>query len=167
MALNSGQRAAYLPNDDSSYSINKMADLKAKLSTLWLFAVLNFIYCDVITLYDHVFIKQSSSIQYTQGFLLGAAILVEIPIVMVLLARVLDGRTNRWANIIAGLAMTVIQLATLFVGTPTMYYVFFSVIEIATTAAIVWLAWKWIVLPVPRPDPAPGAAAVPNSGPAL
>jgi hypothetical protein len=143
-----------------------MQDHKAKLSTLWLFAVLNFIYCDVITLYDHVFIQQSSSIQYTQGFLLGAAILVEIPIVMVLLARVLEGRTNRWANIIAGLAMTFIQLATLFVGTPTMYYVFFSVIEIATTAAIVWLAWKWVVLPAPGSTAIPGEAAMPTSGPA-
>ena len=121
-----------------------MRDLRTTLSTLWLFAVLNFVYCDVLTLYDHVFIKQSSSVQYTQGFLLGAAVLVEIPMVMVVLSRVLKNPLNRWANLVAGGLMTVIQAATLFVATPTMYYAFFSVIEIATTAVIVRQAWKWI-----------------------
>jgi hypothetical protein len=125
-----------------------MRDAKATLSTLWLFAVLNFVYCDVLTLYDHVFIKQSSTIQYTQAFLLGAAILVEIPMLMVLLSRVLRYPLNRWANIIAGGLMTVVQGATLLGGTPTMYYVLFSILEIATTAVIVWQAWKWV-------DPAP------------
>ncbi|HEV8049978.1 MAG TPA: DUF6326 family protein [Thermoplasmata archaeon] len=122
-----------------------MHDRKSLLSTLWLFAVLNFVYCDVITLYDHVFIQQASSIQYTQSFLLGAAVLVEIPIVMVLLSRVLKYPTNRWVNVLAGALMTGIQAVTLFVGTPTPYYVFFSVIEIATTATIVWFAWMWRV----------------------
>jgi len=39
--------------------------------------------------------------------------------------------------------MTVVQFATLFVTVPTMYYAFFSAIEIATTATIVLYAWKW------------------------
>jgi hypothetical protein len=130
-----------------------MQDLKSKLSTLWIFAVLNFVYCDVLTLYDHVFIKQASTVQYTQGFLVGAAILVEIPMAMVLLSRILKNPANRWANILAGGMMTIVQAATLFVGTPTMYYVFFSVIEISTTAVIVWMAWKWN-------DSAPNASSV-------
>jgi threonine/homoserine/homoserine lactone efflux protein len=40
--------------------------------------------------------------------------------------------------------MTVVQVASLFVAVPTMYYAFFSVIEIAATAFIVWSAWKWV-----------------------
>lgn len=134
-----------------------MRDLRITLSSLWLFAVLNFVYCDVITLYDHVFIKQASTIQYTQGFLLGAAVLVEIPMVMVLLSRILKDPINRRVNIFAGGLMTAIQSVTLFVGTPTAYYVFFSVIEIATTVVIVWQAWTW-TLPAPE---VPGPAMVP------
>ena len=111
------------------------------LSTLWIFVTLNFVYCDVVTLFSYVTTK--STINYNQGFLLGAAVLVEIPISMVLLSRVLKYRSNRWANIIAGAVMTVVQTVTLFVGTPAIYYVFFSVIEIGTTAFIVWYAWKW------------------------
>jgi threonine/homoserine/homoserine lactone efflux protein len=83
-------------------------------------------------------------LEVSQGFLLGAGVLVEIPIAMVLLSRVLKYRANRWANVAAGTVMTIVQLATLFLaGSPTMYYLFFSVIEIATTAYIFWLAWKW------------------------
>jgi hypothetical protein len=74
---------------------------------------------------------------------LGAAILVEIFIAMVLLSRVLPYRANRWANIAAGTIMTAVQSVTLFVGIPAPYYLFFSVIEIATTVLIVWFAWNW------------------------
>ena len=41
--------------------------------------------------------------------------------------------------------MTVAQAASLGVGSaPTLHYVYFSIIEIATTATIVWYAaWRW------------------------
>jgi hypothetical protein len=114
--------------------------MNAKLSTLWLFATLNYLYCDVVTLMDPI---KHGSMQLTQGFLLGASVLVEIPIAMVLISRIVKYPANRWANIIAGIVMTVVQFATLFVTVPTMYYAFFSAIEIATTATIVLYAWKW------------------------
>jgi len=126
-----------------------MKDVKATLSTLWLFATLNYIYCDVVTLMDPVYLRkllatgEVGSIRITQGFLLGASVLVEIPIAMVLLSRILKYRANRWANIIAGTVMTVVQILSLFVGTSTIYYEFFSAIEIACTALIVWYAWRW------------------------
>ena len=115
-----------------------MQDTMTKLSTLWLFATLNYVYADVVTIYD-----KGGNLGYSQTFLLGAAILVEIPMAMVLLSRILKYRANRWANLIAGAAMTVIQAATLFVAIPTAYYAFFSVIEVVTTLVVVWSAWKW------------------------
>lgn len=118
-----------------------MQDIRGRLSALWLFATLNYLYCDVVTLMDPV---KHGNVQLTQGFLLGAAILVEIPMAMVLLSRILKYRASRWASIIAGAVMTVVQTATLFVAVPTMYYAFFSAIEIACTALIVWFAWKWL-----------------------
>src|SRR5579864_290701 len=110
-----------------------MNDMKVKLSTLWVFATLNYLYCDVVTLMDPV---KHGSIQLTQGFLLCASVLVEIPIAMVLLSRILTYRAGRWANIVAGTLMTAVQLLTLFVATPTMYYAFFSAVEIGCTALI-------------------------------
>ena len=126
-----------------------MGDRKARLSTLWIFAMLNYLYCDLMTLMDPVFLKQNMAgnvggLQITPGFLLGAAVLMEIPTAMVLLSRVLNYGANRWANVIAGIIMTVVQFSTLFFGSaPTIYYIFFSAIEIPCTAIIVWYAWTW------------------------
>ncbi|MBI5869384.1 MAG: hypothetical protein HZB44_00255 [Actinobacteria bacterium] len=126
-----------------------MTDVKARLSTLWIFVMFNYLYCDVLALMDPESLQQFltgsiDGIDVTQQFLLQASVLMEIPIAMVLLSRILQYRVNRWANIVAGTIMTVVQFATLFFGSsPTYYYLFFSVIEIACTASIVWFAWKW------------------------
>jgi hypothetical protein len=126
----------------------EMKDMKVIFSTLWVFVTVNYLYCDVMTLMDPVLLKQFITgtvgvMQVTQGFLLGAAILMEIPMAMILLSRVLKYRANRWANIIAGTIMTAVQSLSLFTGTPTLYYIFFSIIEIACTSVVVWYAWKW------------------------
>ena len=124
-------------------TINKTTERKDRnviLSTLWIFAILNYAYCDVVTVLDPV---KNSPFQLTQVFLLGASIFIEIPIAMVLLSRVLGYGANRWANIIAGIFMTIVQIVSLFTAVPTMYYVFFSIVEISATALIVWYAWTW------------------------
>lgn len=137
--------------EEKNNSIEKVAEVKNRkviLSTLWIFAALNYLYCDVVGLMDSGLLKQFlegnvDGIDLNQGFLLGASILVEIPIAMVLLSRILKYRVNRLANIIAGTIMTVVQFLTLFLGSSTMYYIFFSILEIAATAFIVGYAWKW------------------------
>ena len=64
---------------------------------------------------------------------------------MIVLSRVLNYRVNRWANIIVGILMAIYQILTMNVGTPpTLHYIFFSVIEVASCLIIVWNAWKWI-----------------------
>ncbi len=123
-------------------------DTKVKLSTIWLFATLNYLYCDVVTVMYPQKLKQFlagsvGGMEITPGFLLGAGILVEIPIAMVLLSRVLKDRPNRWANLLAGIVMTVVQVSTLLLSQPTPYYVFFSIVEIASTLAVIWIAWRW------------------------
>ena len=123
-----------------------MQDIRVRLSTLWVFMLLNYLYCDVLGLFDPTTPKNM-----TQDALLAASLLMEIPIAMVILSRVLRYRPNRWANILAGAFMAVIQVATLFVGTLPSYYAFFSVIEIASLLFIVWTAWRWA-------EPAPASA---------
>jgi hypothetical protein len=123
-------------------------DRKVLLSTIWIFVVLNYLYCDVLSLMDAPLLKQYlagnvGGVQVTQGFLLGAGLLMEISMAMVLLSRVLGYTANRWANIVAGVITTAVQLASLTFGTNTMYYWFFSIVEITSTALIVWFAWTW------------------------
>jgi hypothetical protein len=116
---------------------------KERLSLLWIFYMFNAAYIDITTLYYSVFINHKPAVHYTQAFLLGAGVLIEISIAMILLSRVLKYRANRRANIIAAIFLTVVQFVTLFVKTPTLAYAFFSIIMIATTAVIAWYAWKW------------------------
>ncbi len=123
-------------------------DMKVKLSTLWIVAIFNYIYADIYTFLEPGMLEQLMTgsvegLQFTQGFLLGAAILMETAIAMVLLSRVLKYRANRWANIIAGAIHTAAVFASMFVGTPALFYIFFGTIEIVCTSLIVWYAWKW------------------------
>lgn len=127
-----------------------MKDKKIILFTLWVFVIANYIYCDILSHMNPEFIKilveggQFPDLPpITEKFLLWSAFFIEIPISMILLSRVLNYKANRIANIIAGSIMTIAQTGTLFIGTAELHYIFFSVIEIATTAFIVVYAWKW------------------------
>jgi hypothetical protein len=124
-------------------------DMKVLLSTLWIFAVLNYLYADVLTLMDPEGLKAimtgyAGTMPITPGFLLAAGVLMETAIAMVLLSRVLKYGANRWANIIVGILHTLAVLASMFVGTgPDLYYLFFGIIEIVCTLVIVWFAVRW------------------------
>jgi hypothetical protein len=126
-----------------------MEDRKVILSTLWLFATLNWLYADVIALFDIVYNgKGAASMQFNQATLIGVSILMAIPIAMIVLSQVLRYRANRWTNIIVGTAYTFVTLTIQFIvpisnGTTTSYYLFFGALEILATVSIVWYAWKW------------------------
>jgi hypothetical protein len=128
---------------------NNRRDRGKTLSILWMFATLNYLYCDVIALMDHAYLRQVltgrvGGVDMTAGFLLASSLLMEIPIAMIVLSWVLRPSPNRSTNLVAGSVMTLVQLCSLFVGSgPTPSYVFFSAVEIGTTAFIVWYAWAW------------------------
>jgi hypothetical protein len=129
-------------------SNNKHLSRPTIFSTLWVFVTLNYLYCDLMGLMDSNLLRQYftgtvDGLVINEPFLLAAAVLMEIPIAMVLLSRILEYKANRLANIMAGIIKTLVMLATLFMGTVTLYYLFFAVIEIATTIFIVVYAWTW------------------------
>jgi hypothetical protein len=80
---------------------------------------------------------------YAQGYLVLRFVLVEIPILMIGLSRILSNRVNRWANIGVGIFLTVIQLGRLFVGSPTLAYSLFLGGLIGASAVIAWFSWRW------------------------
>jgi hypothetical protein len=122
-----------------------MEDVRVRLSVLWVFATLNYLYADVIHLFYFVGSNQGahgSAPHITQGVLLGVAILLEIPMAMTVMSRMLKPRANRWANMVAGtIETTAVLLTTIFL--PTLCYLFFGAIEVACTSLIVWYAWSW------------------------
>ena len=76
--------------------------MKERLSQLWLFALLNYLYADVRCLVRNSLAIQRTAPHLTEWALAGSAVLMEIPIAMILACRMLPFRANRLANIIAG-----------------------------------------------------------------
>ncbi|MEZ5093624.1 DUF6326 family protein [Nocardioides sp.] len=120
------------------------------LGALWLFTILNYAYCDVLGTHDVDYLNgiltgdgTGGSVQLTPTMLLGASVLMTIPISAVLVTRVAGRALARWWSITAGVVMTLVQTASLFVGETTVYYAYFSAIEIPTTALIAVIAWRW------------------------
>jgi len=123
---------------------------KNLLVLLWVFYTVNFMYCDTLIKLEPGVLEEimtgftaGGTVKLTAGFLLGTAIMFEIPFLMIVLSWVLKYRANRWANIIAATLLVVAQIGSLFLGVPSPMYIFYSTIEIAGLLLIVWNAWKW------------------------
>jgi hypothetical protein len=119
--------------------------VKFKLAALWTATVLCYIYGDLFG-----FFKQQTVAEIvagkagpigTQAGLLGAALSVAIPSVMIPFSLVLKPSVSRWLNIILGVAYTIIMVATL--PGAWVYYLFLGAVEVMLTLAIVWSAWHW------------------------
>jgi hypothetical protein len=83
------------------------------------------------------------TVEITAGFLLGTAIMFEIPFLMIVLSWVLKAGVNRWVNMIAGILFIVAQISSLSMGAPSLAYIFYSIVEIAALLLIVWFAARW------------------------
>jgi hypothetical protein len=127
-----------------------MRDIKERLSVLWIFALLNYLYADVLALFDIAGSGKPFE-PLPSWALMGSAVLMEIPIAMILACRLLPFRANRLANIIAGSIITLVNGFLTFVpplagwGRPPAFpeYLFFATIETVCTLVIVWQAWTW------------------------
>jgi hypothetical protein len=119
----------------------EIKDRQMRLSTLWIFATLNYIYADVFTLFFNPAARETATM--APGAVLGFAVLMETAIAMVLLSRILKYGANRWANIIVGAIHTLAVFSSLFTAPPAPYYAFFAAVEIVCTLVIIWYAWKW------------------------
>jgi hypothetical protein len=127
-----------------------MDDIKARLSLLWLFALLNYLYADVMALWD-ILGSPDPHVHLPSWALMASALLMEIPMAMIVACRFLPFRANRFANIIAGLIVTVVNGFLTYVPplagwgrTPALpEYLFFATIETVCTVITIRQAWTW------------------------
>ena len=78
-----------------------------------------------------------------QGSLAVVSILTVLPGLMVFLSVVLPPRVSRWLNFAMGLFYTLTVLATLILFQSWLFYLLYSLAEMALTLLVVWYAWKW------------------------
>ncbi len=89
-------------------------------------------------------VGQIGAMKVTQSFLIAAALVLQIPFVMIVLSQVLNYKANRWTNIVAAILVISVQLGTMGMGTsPSGVYIFYSIIEVIVNTLIIWMAWNW------------------------
>ena len=119
-------------------------DMKVKLSTLWIVVLFNMVFADIVGFMNPGALEEiltgAVGFEITQELLLVFSILLEIPIAMILLSRVLKYRANRWANIAAGVITILFVIGA---GSTYLSYLFFATVEVVCMLLIVWYAWNW------------------------
>ena len=93
--------------DTNNKTTEKMGT-KVLLSTLWIVVMINMAYADILSLHIPGAFEEVAKTSVSTGapipqLMLGGAIMLEIPIAMIILSRVLKYGVNRWVNIIAGI----------------------------------------------------------------
>lgn len=121
------------------------ADTHIKLSTLWLFILLNIIFRDIhqMTLKSHLEMLLTgfyNGTEITDTLMLIGAFVVEIPIAMVLFSIFLARKLCRPLTFVAAALTTAILLFTP-PSDPDDW--FFLIVELAAILAILRTAWVW------------------------
>jgi hypothetical protein len=123
-------------------------NVKIRIAALWVALMFFYLYRDVLGFMEPGHVEdllagELAGVPMTQAVLLGSAVLMAIPSVMVFLSLALKARANRWANIILGIAHIAILGSTFFVGEISALYIFYAIVEFLLIALIVWHAWRW------------------------
>jgi hypothetical protein len=119
-----------------------MRNLGTRISTLWVVVMFSMVFADIVGMMMPGVLTAMSAgqvgVQVTQGLLLVFAILLEIPIAMIFVSRILKPVANRWANTVAAVITTLYVIGG---ASPYLHYYFFAAVEIACMALIVWSVW--------------------------
>jgi len=128
----------------SDKTMHQAEDIKVRLSTLWVVVLFNMVFADIVGFMTpgelEKIIAGDVGIQITQELLLLFSLLLEIPIAMVFLSRVLTRQVNRWTNILAAIITIMFVIGG---GSSYLSYLFFASVEVVCLLAIVWFSWRW------------------------
>jgi hypothetical protein len=123
-----------------------MEDIQIILSGLWIATMLTYLLGDVLRIFSGDFkageMGSSGGMKLTQTMLLGIAVLMVIPIVMVFLTLILGHPVNRWTNIIIASFFFLFNI----VGLPTYPYAydrFLIAVSLVFNVITIWYAWNW------------------------
>ena len=126
-----------------------MEDVRIIISALWVSVMFLYVYGDLKTFYkpgtiEGIIEGKAGGIKITQVFLLGSAILMMVPAVMIFLSLTLSYPVIRWANFILGIFYSGVMVVTMLMQGTWAYYIFFGIVEVVLTATIAWTAWNWV-----------------------
>lgn len=107
--------------------------------------MINMIYADILGFLSKGVLEEmisgyAGAIELTDTLILVAAFMVEIPIMMILLSRILKHKINRIANIVAACISIIFIIGG---GSLSMHYIFIASVETILMLSIIWIAWNW------------------------
>ena len=119
-------------------------DVQIILSGLWVALMLSYLLGDVLRIFAGDFkAGQMEGKKMSQKMLLGMAVLMLVPIVMVFLSLALANPVNQWVNIVAAIFLFGFNL----IGLPTYpsaYDKFLIVVGLVFNGLTIWYAWTWL-----------------------
>lgn len=120
-----------------------MKEERIKLSGLWVALMLTYLLGDVLRIFAGDFVAgEVDGMQGSQAVFFGAALLMLIPIVMVVLSLTLKHPLIRWVTIAAASILFLVNLVGL-PGYPGAYDKFLIAVGLVFNGLTVWYAWKW------------------------
>ena len=117
-------------------------NVKVKLSTLWIVVMLNLIFVDILSIMIELVNKNTLEIiggNVTTTMAI-AAIVTNIPILMIFFSRAMPYKVNRISNI---LAATITIFYIIGGGSLLPHYLIIASVEVILLLIIIWSAWKW------------------------
>lgn len=121
-----------------------MEDLQIILSGLWVALMFTYLLGDVLRIFAGDFkAGEMEGKKMSQKMLLGMAMLMLIPIVMIFLSLTLSHDVNRWANVIASIGLfgfNIVGLPTY----PSAYDKFLIAVGLVFNVLTIWYAWSWV-----------------------
>ncbi|WP_321488951.1 DUF6326 family protein [uncultured Hyphomonas sp.] len=118
-----------------------------KLSLLWAALMSLYIYNDYFSMYLPGTIEDMAAGQIgplgaaTDGILIGVALTLAIPALMIALSSLLPPVISRWSNVVFGILYTLIEILT-FIGSRPFYQLVVA-FEILVTVTVIWTALRW------------------------
>ena len=123
-----------------------MIEMPLILSVIWICVMLTYLLGDILRIFSGDFkageMGSKGGFVLTQGMMLGFAILMVIPILMVFLSVTLSQPVNRWVNMDVAVFFFLFNL----VGLPTypsMYDRFLLFVSMGFNVVTIWYAWNW------------------------
>ena len=125
-------------------------NVKTKLALTWVTLMFFYIYNDIFSFYHPGHIADLveghvEGVVFTPTFLVGAAVLMAIPSLMILVSLLATAGVNRWVNIVVGALQLLVLIGTQFVGEGEvwLYWRIYEAIEAVLIVFIIYTAWKW------------------------
>lgn len=119
----------------------KKLDMQIRLSTLWIVVLINMLFADVFSIIIELVNKDSLAIPGDVKTTMAiAAVVTNIPILMIYFSRILEYKVNRIVNIIAAILTIIYVIGG---GDTAPHYIIIASIEVLLLIMIIVYSIKW------------------------